>query len=127
MLLNRRGFMVGAAGAATGIALGSHSALAAESVQLRAMWWGSNDRSKRTLAVAKLFEEKNPDIRIVGESLSGDGYWTKLATQMAGRAIADIFQLEPSTFPIIPSAVPAWRSTPSSLRHSTSTPSARTC
>lgn len=97
MLLNRRGFMIGAAGAATGIALGSRSAFAAESVQLRAMWWGSNDRSKRTLAVAKLFEEKNPDIRIVGESLSGDGYWTKLATQMAGRAIADIFQLEPST------------------------------
>ncbi len=85
MLLNRRGFMVGAAGAATGIALGSRSGFAAESVQLRAMWWGSNDRSKRTLAVAKLFEEKNPDIRIIGESLSGDGYWTKLATQMAGR------------------------------------------
>ncbi|RVK35798.1 extracellular solute-binding protein, partial [Sinorhizobium meliloti] len=97
MLLNRRGFIVGAAGAATGIALSSRSGLSAESVQLRAMWWGSNDRSKRTLAVAKLFEEKNPDIRIVGESLSGDGYWTKLATQMAGRAIADIFQLEPST------------------------------
>ncbi|RVH85059.1 carbohydrate ABC transporter substrate-binding protein [Sinorhizobium meliloti] len=97
MLLNRRRFMIGAAGAATGIALGSQSGLAAESVQLRAMWWGSNDRSKRTLAVAKLFQEKNPDIRIVGESLSGDGYWTKLATQMAGRAIADIFQLEPST------------------------------
>ncbi|WEX73913.1 ABC transporter substrate-binding protein [Sinorhizobium numidicum] len=100
MLLNRRTFMLGSAGAAAGIALGSvssRSALAAENVQLRAMWWGSNDRSKRTLSVAKLFQERNPDISVVGESLSGDGYWTKLATQMAGRSIADIFQLEPST------------------------------
>ncbi|WP_085027739.1 ABC transporter substrate-binding protein [Ensifer aridi] len=100
MLINRRTFMLGTAGAAAGIALspaGSRQAFAAESVQLRAMWWGSNDRSKRTLSVARLFQEKNPDIAIVGESLSGEGYWTKLATQMAGRAIADIFQLEPNT------------------------------
>ncbi|WP_085035446.1 ABC transporter substrate-binding protein [Ensifer aridi] len=100
MLINRRTFMLGTAGAAAGIALspaGSRQAFAAESVQLRAMWWGSNGRSKRTLSVARLFQEKNPDIAIVGESLSGEGYWTKLATQMAGRAIADIFQLEPNT------------------------------
>ncbi len=100
MLINRRTFMLGTAGAAAGIALspaGSRQAFAAESVPLRAMWWGSNDRSKRTLSVARLFQEKNPDIAIVGESLSGEGYWTKLATQMAGRAIADIFQLEPNT------------------------------
>ncbi|MQW89041.1 ABC transporter substrate-binding protein [Sinorhizobium saheli] len=100
MLFNRRTFMLGTAGAAAGIALAtsrSRSAFAAEDSQLRAMWWGSNDRSKRTLSVARLFQEKNPGISIVGESLSGDGYWTKLATQMAGRAIADVFQLEPNT------------------------------
>lgn len=100
MLFNRRTFMLGTAGAAAGIALatsGSRPAFAAEDLQLRAMWWGSNDRSKRTLSVARLFQEKNPGISIVGESLSGDGYWTKLATQMAGRAIADVFQLEPNT------------------------------
>ncbi|MFB2608427.1 ABC transporter substrate-binding protein, partial [Rhizobium phaseoli] len=64
---------------------------------LRAMWWGSNDRAKRTLDVAKLYQSKTPGVTIVGESLSGDGYWTKLATQMAGRSIADVFQLEPGT------------------------------
>ncbi|MBP2233939.1 multiple sugar transport system substrate-binding protein [Sinorhizobium kostiense] len=97
MLINRRTFMLGsAAGIALG-ATGSSVTLAAEGVELRAMWWGSNDRAKRTLSVAKLFEEKNPGMSIVGESISGDGYWTKLATQMAGRAIADVFQLEPST------------------------------
>lgn len=99
MLHNRRSFMLGAAGTAVGIALNSVAPrpAQAENVRLRAMWWGSNDRSKRTLSVAKLFQEKNPDIAIVGETLSGDSYWTKLATQMAGRSVADIFQLEPTT------------------------------
>lgn len=99
MLHNRRSFMLGAAGAAVGIALSSVAPRPAhaQNVRLRAMWWGSNDRSKRTLSVAKLFQEKNPDIAIVGETLSGDSYWTKLATQMAGRSVADIFQLEPTT------------------------------
>ncbi|MCA1404204.1 carbohydrate ABC transporter substrate-binding protein [Ensifer sp. IC3342] len=100
MRLNRRTFMLGAAGATAGLALGPgglRPTFAAENVNLRAMWWGSNDRSKRTLSVAKLFQEKNPGVTVVGESLSGDGYWTKLATQMAGRSIADVFQLEPNT------------------------------
>ncbi|MBB4274907.1 ABC transporter substrate-binding protein [Rhizobium mongolense] len=99
MQINRRSFLMGSAGAATGLAFGAGSAIPAfaEDAQLRAMWWGSNDRAKRTLEVAKLYQTKTPGVTIVGESLSGDGYWTKLATQMAGRAIADVFQLEPST------------------------------
>ncbi|PKA41943.1 ABC transporter substrate-binding protein [Rhizobium sullae] len=99
MQINRRSFLKGSAGVATGLAFGAGSAIPAfaEDTQLRAMWWGSNDRAKRTLEVAKLYQAKTPGVTIVGESLSGDGYWTKLATQMAGRAIADVFQLEPST------------------------------
>ncbi|AJD39457.1 carbohydrate ABC transporter substrate-binding protein [Rhizobium sp. SEMIA 4085] len=99
MQINRRSFLMGSAGVATGLAFGAGSAIPAfaEDAQLRAMWWGSNDRAKRTLEVAKLYQAKTPGVTIVGESLSGDGYWTKLATQMAGRAIADVFQLEPST------------------------------
>lgn len=99
MQINRRSFLMGSAGVATGLAFGAGSAIPAfaEDAQLRAMWWGSNDRAKRTLEVGKLYQTKTPGVTIVGESLSGDGYWTKLATQMAGRAIADVFQLEPST------------------------------
>jgi multiple sugar transport system substrate-binding protein len=92
--------MLGSAGAAAGLAfgrIGLRSASAADEVQLRAMWWGSNDRSKRTVEVAKLFHQKNPGITVIGESISGDGYWTKLATEMASRDISDVFQLEPST------------------------------
>ncbi|NLS01756.1 extracellular solute-binding protein [Rhizobium sp. P32RR-XVIII] len=99
MQINRRSFLMGSAGAAAGLAFGAGGAAPAfaEDVALRAMWWGSNDRAKRTLDVTKLYQSKTPGVTIVGESLSGDGYWTKLATQMAGRAIADVFQLEPST------------------------------
>ncbi|MBY5551609.1 carbohydrate ABC transporter substrate-binding protein [Rhizobium leguminosarum] len=99
MQVNRRSFLMGSAGAAAGLAFGAGSAIPAfaEDAQLRAMWWGSNDRAKRTLEVAKLYQSKSPGVTVVGESLSGDGYWTKLATQMAGRSIADIFQLEPGT------------------------------
>ncbi len=99
MQVNRRSFLMGTAGAAAGLAFGAGSSIPAfaEDASLRAMWWGSNDRAKRTLDVAKLYQSKTPGVTIVGESLAGDGYWTRLATQMAGRAIADVFQLEPGT------------------------------
>ncbi|MFK0164768.1 ABC transporter substrate-binding protein [Rhizobium sp. NPDC090279] len=98
MRMNRRSFMIGTAGAAAGLALGGGAMPAfADATQLRAMWWGSPDRGKRTVAVAELFHSKNPDLSVIGESISGDGYWAKLATGMASQNIADVFQLEPST------------------------------
>src|SRR6478736_7515451 len=99
MQVNRRSFLMGSAGVAAGLAFGATSSIPAfaEDAKLRAMWWGSNDRAKRTLDVARLYESENPGVSIVGESLDGNGYWTKLATQMAGRAVPDVFQLEPST------------------------------
>lgn len=98
MRMNRRSFMIGTAGAAAGLAFSGGAMPAfADATQLRAMWWGSPDRGKRTVAVAELFHAKNPDISVIGESISGDGYWAKLATGMASQNISDVFQLEPST------------------------------
>jgi multiple sugar transport system substrate-binding protein len=99
MQINRRSFLIGSAGIGTGLAfgVGSITSALADTAQLRAMWWGSNDRAKRTIEVTKLYQSRTPNVTLVGESLSGDGYWTKLATQMAGRSIADVFQLEPGT------------------------------
>jgi len=96
---NRRSFLQGslAAGAAVGaLSFGTGSARAAET-RMRMTWWGSQDRAKRTLGVADLYKQKAPDVTIIGEPISGDAYWTKLSTQMAGRNISDIFQLEPGT------------------------------
>jgi len=68
-------------------------ARAQANIRLRSMWWGSQDRSRRTNEVAKLFESKT-GIAVSGEPVGND-YWPKLATQMAGRNVSDVFQLEP--------------------------------
>lgn len=65
---------------------------------LRLYWWGSPDRSKRTLDVAKLFEQSHPGITATGEAVGGD-YWTKLATMLVGRNLPDVVQFEPTTLP----------------------------
>ena len=73
------------------------SARAADTA-LRLYWWGSPDRSKRTLDVAKLFEQSHPGITAGGEAMGGD-YWTKLATMLVGRNLPDVIQFEPTTLP----------------------------
>ncbi|MGO4705987.1 ABC transporter substrate-binding protein [Microvirga sp. 2MCAF38] len=70
----------------------------AANAALRLYWWGSPDRSKRTLDVAKLFEQSHPGVQATGESVGGD-YWTKLATMVVGRNLPDVVQFEPTTFP----------------------------
>ena len=45
--------------------------------------------------MGKLFTERT-GIEIAGEPVGAD-YWAKIGTQMAGRNIADVFQLEPSS------------------------------
>lgn len=104
MRLDRRSFLKASLSASAGVAAGltfgvpgGNPARAAEAVPLQAMWWGSNDRTRRTVAVADLFHKQHPDISVTGQSISGNAYWTKLATEMAGQDVADIFQLEPNT------------------------------
>jgi multiple sugar transport system substrate-binding protein len=85
-----------AAGALSISGLPFSSAFAADA-QMRCNWWGSAERNKRTLAVIDLYMKANPGVSIVGEPIAGSDYWTKLATSMAGRNVADIIQLEPGT------------------------------
>lgn len=94
--IDRRGFLVTAALAGLGVAAGGFRALAAET-RLRCVWWGSADRNKRTNDVIALYQKADPQTVVSGEMIAGSDYWTKLATSMAGRNVADIFQLEPST------------------------------
>ncbi len=94
--IDRRGFLVTAALASLGAAAGGFRAMAAET-RLRCVWWGSADRNKRTNDVIALYQKADPQTVISGEMIAGSDYWTKLATSMAGRNVADIFQLEPST------------------------------
>jgi len=88
-----------AAGLATGLPLAWQAASAqTQAAELRLMWWGSQDRAKRTLAVADLFAKACPGLTAVGEAIGAD-YFPKLTTMLVGRNLPDVFQLEPGTLP----------------------------
>ncbi|WP_065959531.1 ABC transporter substrate-binding protein [Streptomyces sparsogenes] len=63
-------------------------------VTLRFTWWGNPDRAARTEAAIKLFEKKNPAIRISTSFAGFDAYKQKLATQAAGGDAPDVMQLD---------------------------------
>jgi len=66
---------------------------AAENVELRMAWWGSQVRHDRTLQAIEKFEEKNPNIKIVAEYSGFDGYFDKLSTQIAAGNAPDLVQM----------------------------------
>jgi multiple sugar transport system substrate-binding protein len=63
-------------------------------IELRVAWWGSQARHDRTLEAIKLFEEQNPDIKVIPEFTGWDGYWEKLNTQAAGSNLPDVVQMD---------------------------------
>ncbi len=88
--VSRRTFLA-AAGASL---LAQKAAWAQESTRFRMFWWGSKERADRTLKAAALYQQRNPNIRIDGESLSFTDYWPRLATQTAGRNAPDLIQMD---------------------------------
>lgn len=65
---------------------------AEEQITLRAVWWGSQTRHDGTLEVIKLYQERNPHVKIESQFMAWDGYWEMMAAQIAGNNLADIFQ-----------------------------------
>lgn len=65
---------------------------AAEDVELRIAWWGSQNRHDRTIKVIELFEKEHPGIKVVYEPSSWPDHWTKLSTQAAGGNLPDVMQ-----------------------------------
>lgn len=72
---------------------GGASSTAPSEVTLRFSWWGGDERHEKTLEAIKLFESKNPGIKIKGEYAGWGGYYEKTMTQMAGGTAADIMQI----------------------------------
>lgn len=66
---------------------------AAKQVELRIMWWGDQKRADRTNQALRKFEEKYPNIKVVGEFAPSSGYFDKLNTQLASGTAADAFFL----------------------------------
>jgi multiple sugar transport system substrate-binding protein len=67
-------------------------------VTLRFAWWGGDLRHQMTQEVIEMFEAENPDIDIEGEPGVFDGYFDKLATQVAARDAPDIIQMPDAYF-----------------------------
>jgi multiple sugar transport system substrate-binding protein len=88
--LNRRLFM-GAAGSVIALSALGKPAFA-QGTQIRHFWWGNPERDKRTFAVIELFNQKNPNITVSGETLGFADYFTKLTTQIAGGNMPDVIQ-----------------------------------
>jgi multiple sugar transport system substrate-binding protein len=93
--ITRRRLISGLAGlAAAPLALGAFARAAAAETRLRLFWWGNPERDKRTFAVVDLYKEKRPDVQVDAEAIGWSDYWTKMATQAAGRNMADVVQMD---------------------------------
>jgi len=66
---------------------------APEPVELRVLWWGTQDRHDLTMKAIELFEAKYPHITIVPEYSGFDGYWDKLSVQVSGGSAPDVIQM----------------------------------
>lgn len=67
---------------------------AEEPVTLRIAWWGAQGRNDLTVEALEVFQQKNPDIKVEVEYSNWDGYWSKLATQVAGGLTPDVIQMD---------------------------------
>lgn len=63
-----------------------------EQVEIRFMWWGTQDRHDITVKALELFEEKYPNITVTPEYSGYDGYFDKLNVMVAGGNAPDVFQ-----------------------------------
>jgi multiple sugar transport system substrate-binding protein len=91
--LRRRHVLASGAAAAFALPMLRSAPARADEIRLRATWWGSQERIRRTTADFDLYHQLHPDVTLVGQPAGGD-YWTKIATQVAGRDLADVFQLD---------------------------------
>lgn len=89
----RRGLL--AAGASLPLlgVMGAGKAVAQDQ-KIRAFWWGSEERAKRTDEAVRLFVAANPSTAVETEFMGWDDYWTRLATQVAGGNAADLIQMD---------------------------------
>lgn len=70
-----------------------------QSVKLRIMWWGAQERHEATLAALDLYTKNNPNVTFEPEYSGMDGYLDKLSTQAAASNAPDIIQLDPGWTP----------------------------
>ncbi len=65
-------------------------------VELRFSWWGSDDRHATLEEAIGLFQEQNPEIRVVGDYTDWVSYWDRLATSTAADDAPDVIMQDES-------------------------------
>ncbi len=71
------------------------SALAGETVEIRAAWWGDTKRHDLYNQIVAEFMKENPGIKVVTEPVSWNDYWDKLSVQVAGGNAPDFIGMHP--------------------------------
>ncbi|NKE58076.1 carbohydrate ABC transporter substrate-binding protein [Lentzea sp. PSKA42] len=62
--------------------------------EIRFIWWGNDDRAKVTNEAVKLFESRNPDIKVSTSFQNFQNYFEKLSTEIAGGNAPDVIQMD---------------------------------
>ncbi|GAA2819303.1 ABC transporter substrate-binding protein [Crossiella cryophila] len=62
--------------------------------RLRFVWWGNQDRATLTERAVRLFEQRNPGVRVDTTFTAFGAYWEKLATETAGGNPPDVIQMD---------------------------------
>jgi len=78
-----------ASGSASGSASAAPPADSGKNIELRVSWWGSAARSEKMNKILDLYEQKNPNIKIIREGAADNG--PKLMTDAAAGNLPDIF------------------------------------
>lgn len=87
--------LLGTGLAAAGLPLlGARSALAQQGGNIRMIWWGGDERARRTNAAIDKFRAANPEASVEAEFMGWDDYWARLATQVAGGNAPDFIQMD---------------------------------
>jgi len=92
-VMDRRRFLGAGTGALCLPLLGAGKAFAADAT-IRMVWWGGDERARRTNEAVKAFMAANPGITVEPESMGWDDYWARLATQVAGGNAPDFIQMD---------------------------------
>jgi len=69
-------------------------AQAQAATRLRLYWWGGVERAERTNKTSELYMKAHPSITVAGETVGWGDYWTRMATQAAGRNLPDVLQMD---------------------------------
>ena len=79
---------------------GAAEPVVGQPVRLSVLWWGGENRHRRTLDVIDLYERSNPNIAIEPEYVGWAGYWDRLAVLAAADDMPDFYQMVVEQFPL---------------------------